>query len=179
VTTDDETPDERPDELEWRLHAMFSGRADAVESQLSGPRLRARARQRWSAVRRAVPPLAAAAAVAAIAIGIAVAGSDGGDTHHPGPAGGPTIGSTTGSTSPSRPSSVVVRRSGTTAVPRPSSSGSSPALSPPASSIPTRGRPTHSAPGAEPSRSQVTGSRTTSPTSPRSLGRSSPATRRS
>jgi hypothetical protein len=81
------TPDdERPDDLEWRLHAMLAQRAEAVQSELSGPALRARARQR-PAARRFVPPLAAAAAVAAVAIGIAVAGSGGGEQHQT-PAGG-------------------------------------------------------------------------------------------
>jgi len=97
-------------ELEQRLRAMFSGRAEAVESQLSGPALRARAARRPSTMRRYAPPVIAAAVVAALAIGLAVADSGGGDGRPSNPVGGSVAPATitdrpsTSHPSPSRPS---------------------------------------------------------------------------
>src|SRR5882757_8782543 len=56
------------DELENRLHRMLAGRADQVQSSLSGPDLRAREVRREHRAARIAGPILAAAAVLIIAI---------------------------------------------------------------------------------------------------------------
>jgi len=139
-------------QLEQRLRVMFSGRAEAVESQLSGPALRARAAGRPSALRRYAPPAIAAAVVAALAIGLAVADSGNGDR-------------------PSTPVGGSV--SPATVVPRPSTSHPTPAA--PRSSRPPLA-PTHlPAPGRLDSPSVSRSQSGTTPARPGASRSSAPA----
>jgi hypothetical protein len=109
MTEDGTTPgSDRPPaetELEWRLHTMLSQRADAVDAQLTGAELRARATP-LSRRHRLAPVAAAAVAVAAIAVGAAAIGLDRHHSH-PLPAGGQVSGGVS-SSSPYLPASPTV-----------------------------------------------------------------------
>lgn len=151
--------DERTDDLEWRLHALLTERAEAVHSYLDGPTLRARAETPRSSRRFPIPAVVSAALVSAAAAAIVAATvTAGGPDRRPQPGGGITVG----------PSPVIT--SPTPVIP------SSPTTSP---RIPVRGAAPMSTPTANPSQStppaaSISGAPPSAPRVNASVARTSP-----